>query len=164
MQACADQRNPPALAHKPAAPPAVVLPEPPPVLLTTPAPPDHPHDDQPAGHRRAMRAGGWALIGVGVLAAGAAAVLAWEAHDNQTQLNQYLSSHPDLFRWTGQPKSLYEDGRNDATAAQWCGAVAALAGAGGAALLIISRPPASTDGPVAASGPRTTLVGWSGRF
>ena len=78
-----------------------------------------------------MRATGWALIGVGVLAASAAAVFAWRAHDAQEALNSATT-------WTLDQQSLEDDGRQDAALARWCGVAAALAGGGGAALLVVS--------------------------
>jgi hypothetical protein len=101
------------------------------------------------------------LVGAGVLAAGAAAVLGWEAHDNQTELNG------DIQRgalWTDHQQSLLENGPRYATAARWCAAVAAAAGVGGAALLIISRPPVASGGDAANASRHATLIGWSGTF
>jgi len=164
MQACADQRAaataPPKLTPPP---PAAAASPPPAVLVRTPAPTDRPEGDHPSGHRRAMRAAGWTLVGAGVLAAGAAAVLAWEAHDKQAELTQDLRKmvHPE---WTEHEKSLYDDGPRYATAARWCGAIAAAAGAGGAALLIIARPPATGGSAAANTAFPATLIGWSGNF
>ena len=98
-----------------------------------------PADDPGRGRRRAMRATGWALIGVGVLAASAAAVFAWRAHDAQEALNSATT-------WTLDQQSLEDDGRQDAALARWCGVAAAVAGGGGAALLVVSRPTATPPG------------------
>jgi hypothetical protein len=122
--------------------------EPAPLVQTTPAP----AHDAARGRRRAMRVTGWALVGVGVVAAGAAAVLAWQAHSIQEELKTGTT-------WT---QSREDEGRQAATLARWFGAAAAVAGGGGAALLIITRPAAATgDAP---GGAATALVGWSGTF
>ena len=99
-----------------------------------------------------MRITGWTLVGVGVVAAGAAAALAWRAHNIQEELSTGTT-------WS-QPRE--DEGSQAATLARWFGAAAALAGGGGAALLIVTRPTAATgDAPGSAA---TTLVGWSGTF
>ncbi len=89
MQACADQRtrrtNPLELRT---APPAQT---PPALVVSPPGPADH-QEVRPANHRRAMRAAGWAAIGVGVVAAGVAAAYAWEAHHIQEELQGQVNT------------------------------------------------------------------------
>jgi len=175
MQACADQRaprpkpvEPPPPAPPPQAPPALVPPAPAPPVLVVSNP--VPLEDRPVNHRRALRAAGWAALGVGVVAAGVAAAYAWEAHhiqgelqdELQGQLNTALSQRSP---WTETEQSQYMEGTRDASRAWWCVGAAALAGAGGGALLILSRPPAA-GGAVAGtpSESRGALIGWSGTF
>ena len=99
-----------------------------------------------------MRITGWTLVGVGVVAAGAAAALAWRAHNIQEELDV-------TKKWT---QSREDEGKQAATLARWFGAAAAVAGGGGAALLIVTRP---TPAPGDAQGSgATALVGWSGTF
>jgi tetratricopeptide (TPR) repeat protein len=167
MQACADQRAPrpkplelaPAAPPTPA-PPALVPPAQAPAALvvSTSVPPE----DRPVNHRRALRAAGWATIGVGVVAAGVAAAYAWEAHHIQGELQDDLSQSAN---WTPAQQSQYLEGNRDASLAWWCVGAAALAGGGGGALLILSRPPAAA-GVVAGtpSEPHVALIGWSGTF
>lgn len=156
MQACADQRapRPKPLELGAPAPPAQA---PPALVITTPSPADH-QEARPATHRRAMRAAGWAAIGVGVVAAGVAAAYAWEAHQIQGELNTALSHGSPT--WTDL-QSRSQEGSRDASRAWWCAGAAALAGGGGAALLILSRPPAAAG---ATSEPHVALLGWSGTF
>ena len=159
---------PPALATAPAeaAPPApTATPEPVKLAIADQAPPGQaapvvvgsqgstsPADDAERSRRRAMRITGWTLVGAGVLAAGTAAVLAWQAHSIQEELNTGDT-------WT---QSREDEGRQAATLARWFGAAAAVAGGGGATLLIVSRPTAAPgDAPRTAA---TALVGWSGTF
>jgi tetratricopeptide (TPR) repeat protein len=157
MQACADKRSPPPApvrlgldeAPRPAAaPPAAVV--------SLPAAPEEKH---PGSHRRALRLGGWAAVGVGVVAATAAAILAWEAHSIQDDVNS------DIAKGLGWPsvQPRYDEGQNDASRARWCAGIAAVAGAGGATMLILSRPPAGS-GATATAEPRATFIGWSGTF
>lgn len=157
MQACADQRS----QSHPAAPVKLSLtqpapPEPASVVVSPPVTPPQPQAN-PRSHRRALRVAGWASVAVGVVAAGAAAVLAWEAQNIQDELNGELSKGGT---WTMEQQlrypSRYQEGSRDAHGAWWCAGVAALAGAGGAALIIISRPPSA--------GSQATLVGWAGSF
>ena len=175
MQACADQRasrpkpvEPAPVAPPTVAPPALVPPalappaEASPALVSTPVPPE----DRPVNHRRALRVAGWAAIGVGVVAAGAAAAYAWEAHHIQGELQAELNadlSPQNPMSWNYQ--SQYLEGTRDASRAWWCVGAAALAGGGGGALLILSRPPAAA-GAVAGtpSEPHGALIGWSGTF
>ena len=107
-----------------------------------------------------MRVAGWTLIGAGVIAAGVSAALAWQAHQNQNQINQAIEFG------TPWQRSVADDGQRDATWARWLGAAAAVAGGGGVALLIVSRPPPTT--PAMAGDPTwratTALLGWSGTF
>jgi tetratricopeptide (TPR) repeat protein len=156
MQACVDQRNPPPapakLAPPERAPPAAT---PPAVVLSVPATSGN-TDDDPARDRRAMRTGGWALIGVGVVAAGAAAVFAWKAHNIQDQIDAELSQSNV---WSPEQNSRYGAMNNDALVSYLCAGVAALAAGGGATLLIVSRPPAAAGGETHAA-----LIGWSSRF
>ncbi len=157
MQACADQRahrtNPLELT---AAPPAQT---PPTLIVSPPAPSDH-QEVRPANHRRAMRAAGWAAIGVGIVAAGVAAAYAWEAHRIQGEVQDQLNAAQKQMKpWTGQSQSL--EGSRDASLARWCAGAAALAGGGGATLLILSRPPAASGAP---SEPHVALLGWTGTF
>jgi hypothetical protein len=185
MQTCVDKRGgapvemkpevspaPPALTTTPveATPPApTATPDPVRLTIAEPAPgaqappaavssqsPTSPADDAGRGRRRAMRITGWTLVGVGVLAAGTAGVLAWQAHNIQEELN----TGPI---WS-QPRE--DEGRQAATLARWFGAAAAVAGGGGAALLIVTRPAAATGDAAGsqASHAATTLVGWSGTF
>jgi len=174
MQTCAEQQRPAAAAEQPpattspaasasaAAPNAVQLAitERPPTEQAAPAVAaptitTSAAEDSARGRRRTMRIAGWALVGVGVLAASAAAAYAWEAHDIQEELNAKAQF----------PLSRYQEGERDATRARWFGAAAALAGAGGATLLIVARPPgASADAP-GNTGPRAAaLVEWTGTF
>jgi tetratricopeptide (TPR) repeat protein len=193
MQTCADKRTGAAAETKPeAASPAVTTAPaeaPPPGSTATPGPvqltiadpgpaaqpapvvvasqgPTSPADDSGRGSRRTMRITGWTLVGVGVLAAGAAAVFAWQAHQAQEELNTTLAAPSPTVSLSPEQRSLDEEGRRDATLARWFGAAAALAGGGGAALLVISRPPAATGNVPgsAASHAATALVGWSGTF
>src|SRR5450631_2831937 len=162
MQACADQRAPrPApLVLAPAAPPAQA----PPALIGSAPVPSSREEDRPVNYRRALRVAGWASIGVGVIAAGVAAVYAWEAHhiegEQQGQVNTAIQQG---MLWNGQ--SQYLEGSRDASRAWWCAGAAALTGGGGAALLILSRPPAA-GGAMAGtpSEPHMALIGWSGTF
>jgi len=169
MQACVEKRGGPAAAAPQDGPTAesaaaetvtvpltIADPTPPPpappAVSITQAP-TAPAADAARGRRRAMRVAGWTMVGVGVLAASASAVFAWQAHSIQEDL-----SKSDRYEPTRE-----EEGRHDATLARWFAAAAALAGGGGAALLIVSRPaPAPGDG--AASHATTALVGWSGTF
>jgi tetratricopeptide (TPR) repeat protein len=177
MQGCVDQRPaakapvqpvaaPP--APRPAAPltPAPIeaappVDRPPPLLSPSPA------RAAPAGevrHARARRIAGWALIGAGVVAAGAAAALGWQAHHLQGELNADLARDP---RWTSGLQSLDDDGRRDAAAAWWCGAAAALTAGGGATLLMLSRPSPEAERAAASRPPplrAIALFGWSGVF
>jgi hypothetical protein len=104
-----------------------------------------------------MRVTGWTLVGVGVVAAGAAAVLAWQAHNIQEDLNAAKS-------WSSAEDLREEEGRRDATRARWLGLAAAVAGGGGATFLIVSRPTAGKGAPDAAASHATALFGWSGTF
>ncbi len=160
MQACAEERNPP---PAPAAPrlEAQELPRSVPpagVIVSAPTTPSQP-EGQPHSHRRAMRAGAWAAMGLGVLAAGAAGALAWEAH----RVQQDLQSHPQSFDWR-EVQSKVSLGQNYATGAQLCAGVAALATGGSVTLFILSRGPAGPDSGAAAAQPRVGLVGFSGTF
>jgi tetratricopeptide (TPR) repeat protein len=170
MQACADplKQTAPATAP-PAEPPTASTTAPAPVQLTiadpapvAPAPvavstqsSTSPADDAGRGRRRAMRITGWTLVGVGVVAAGASAVLAWQAHNIQEEINSGT--------WS---QSRENEGRRDASRARWLGAAAALAGGGGAALLIVSRPPPALGSAAGSAAPHaaTALLGWSGTF
>ncbi|HVY37167.1 MAG TPA: hypothetical protein VHM31_04510 [Polyangia bacterium] len=174
MQACVDRRKAEAASapSPPAAEPsetAPVLPPPSPVTAPAAAPavalasPPAPSGDESDSHRRrVMRIAGWTLVGAGVVAAGAAAAFAWEAHQHQNELNEKIDGH---VPWTGGPQSLADAGERDASWARWLGAAAAVAGGGGVALLIVSRPPAAAGG-VGGSPPpaATALLGWSGTF
>src|SRR5450631_2923676 len=147
MQACADQRatRPAPLVLAPAAPPAQA----PPALVVSPPGPSGHEEDRPVNHRRALRVAGWASIGVGVIAAGVAAVYAWEAHHIQGELQGDVNSTlSQKTTWTQAQQSRYQsqylEGSQDASRAWWCAGAAALAGGGGATLLILSRPPAPT--------------------
>lgn len=167
MQTCVDQQKATAPAEVPPAEPptaAATAPGPVPSAIADPAPvapppvvvgaqsPTSPADDAARGRRRAMRITGWTLVGVGVVAAGAAAALAWRAHNIQEELN---TGHT----WS---KPREDEGSQAATLARWFGAAAAVAGGGGAALLIVTRPTAATgDAPGSTA---TALVGWSGTF
>lgn len=161
MQACADQRARQTKPVELAAPPPAQAP--PALVVRPPSPADHP-EGPPSNHRRALRAAGWAAIGVGVVAAGAAAAYAWEAHhiegEQQSQINTAIH---DGMPWDGQ--SQFQEGSRDATRARWFAGAAALAGAGGATLLILSRPSAAT-GAVGGTpaGLNVALIGWSGTF
>lgn len=115
-----------------------------------------PSADPARGRHRTTRIAGWGLVGVGVVAAGAAAVLSWQAHGIQEDLN-----NSDTWRHDSQSRE--DEGRRDATWARWCAAAAAVAGGGGAALLVISRPTAAS-GSAAAPRPSSALIGWSGTF
>jgi len=167
MQTCADQQKATAPAEAPAAepptapatapgpvPPAIADPAPlgpPPVVVGSQIPPGS-AEDAGRGRRRAMRITGWALVGAGVVAAGAAAVLAWQAHNIQEELSATTT-------WT---QSREDEGKQAATLARWLGAAAAVTGGGGAALLIVTRPTAASgDTPGSAAA---ALVGWSGTF
>jgi tetratricopeptide (TPR) repeat protein len=168
MQTCVDKQTPstkpeespstpPDPATAPAEAPAAAATGPVRLAIAEPAPPvqapPSPADDSGRGRRRAMRVTGWALVGVGVLAAGTAAVLAWHGHSIQEELNTTGS------RWT---QAREDEGRQASTLARWFGAAAAVAGGGGAALLMVTRPTAATgDAPGTASA---ALVGWSGTF
>jgi len=125
----------------------------PPAVVASPSP-SSVADDSGRGRRRAMRFTGWALIGASALAATAATVYAWQAHNIQEEINTGT-------RWT---QSREDEGRRDATRARWFGAAAALAGGGGAVLLIISRPTAATEPGSTAPHAAAALVGWSGTF
>jgi len=190
MQTCVDKQSatkpeqsppaPAAVAKAPAeaAPPPTAAPDPARLAIAEPAPlaqappavvgsqiSTSPADDSGRGRRRAMRVTGWTLVGVGVVAAGAAAVFAWQAHNIQEELNAAINA-PDPVLLPSNQRSLDEEGRRDATLARWFGAAAALAGGGGATLLIVSRPTAATgDAPGStASHATTALLGWSGTF
>ncbi len=163
MQACADQR-----ARRPNTPdltapaPRVLVPptSAPPALVINPSGPADHQEVRPADHRRALRAAGWAAIGVGVVAAGVAAAYAWEAHhiegEQQGQVNAAIQH---MMVWNGH--SQYLEGSRDASRAWWFAGAAALAGGGGATLLILSRPSAAAGAP---SEPHVALIGWSGSF
>lgn len=161
MQSCVDRRNPPRPPVKLAAPEPVRPSSAAGVIVR--APELSVHREPAPSHRRAMRVTGWALLGVGVVAAGAAVALAWEAHNIQNEVNGGLQPQKDgvLPTWTSALASRANDGQNDANRAWWCAGAAALAGGGSAALLILSRPAAGTD---AQGPPRAALVGWSGTF
>ena len=61
------------------------------VTVASPTPGSPP--DESGRHRQhAMRVAGWTLVGAGVIAAGVSAVLAWQAHQNQNQINQAIKS------------------------------------------------------------------------
>ena len=173
MQACVDQQRPAEAEQAPAATsPAASAPAaaPNPVQLAiTERPPAEraapavaaptlatsPAEDSARGRRRTMRIAGWVLVGAGVLAASAAAAYAWEAHHIQEELNAAKEF----------PLSRYDEGERDATRARWCGAAAALAGAGGATLLIVARPrPVTADAPGNAGPQAAALLEWTGTF
>lgn len=159
MQACADQRKSPPppvnLAVK-----EVVHPEPPAGVVVsapvTPASAEH-----RGGHRRAMRVGGWALVGVGVVAAGAAVAFAWKAHSLQNQLTNEVQSQSAY--WSALQPQITE-GENDASRAWWCAGLAALAAGGGTTLLILSRGPSEGAIPSATAQPQARVLGFSGTF
>jgi tetratricopeptide (TPR) repeat protein len=160
MQTCADRRNPPPPPAPPPPPVRLSLEEaprsvapPPAMVISTPAKPE----THPVHHRRALRITGWASIGVSIVAAGAAVAYAWEAHHIQDEF-----SMPADWKTVRQP--LYEEGTRDANRAWWCAGAAALTGAGGTALLVISRPPTAGVSAPATSAPPTTLIAWSGTF
>jgi tetratricopeptide (TPR) repeat protein len=156
MQTCADQRNKPPAPVKLAVEEPARQPAPPPaVVISTPAVSDHP-EPHPPGHRRLMRASGWALVGVGVVAAGVAAAYAWKAHDIQDQLNSQIAQG-DVWGTTQASQDAQRS--HDAAWTYWSASVAALAGAGGATLLIVSRPPAASSAET-----HTALLGWTGAF
>ncbi len=163
MQACVARQSPPAAAPARLNLQETARPDPPAgVAVTAPVP--TPEEQHPRRPRRALRVGGWSLLGASVVAAGAAAVLAWEAHDIQNEVNADLQRARTV--WSGDLAARAGEGQNDATRAWWCAGVAALAGAGSGALFLLSRPPAAAgDSPVTASA-RTpgALVGWSGSF
>jgi tetratricopeptide (TPR) repeat protein len=169
MQACADQRAPrPKPLDLSAAPPPPLVPpaSAPPALVVTTSGPSDQQEGRPANHRRALRAAGWASIGVGVIAAGVAAAYAWEAHhiqgDLQGELNTALAQKNPT---SNDVQSQYLEGNRDASRAWWFAGAAAVAGGGGAALLILSRPPAAAGGVSSApSEPHVALIGWSGTF
>ncbi len=161
MQACVARRSPPA-APVQLNVQEVTRPEPPAGVVVG-APVEAPAPDHPPSHRRAMRAAGWTLLGVGLVAAGAAAVLAWQARSIQNELNADLQQ--TTFVWGPAQAARARDGQNDANRAWWCAGLAAVAGAGSGALFLLSRPAARADGPVTASiQTRGGLVGWSGSF
>ena len=184
MQACAEPRKPTAPPEAPpaepptASPTATTAPAPvqltiadpapvaPPVAVTTQTA-TSPADDAGRGRHRAMRISGWTLVGVGVVAAGASAVLAWQAHNIQEELNSEINE-PSVspMEWSGGRQSRVDEGSRDAALARWFGVAAAVAGGGGAALLIVSRPPPATGSAAggAASHAATALIGWSGTF
>lgn len=157
MQACADQRKPPPAP----APPRLEIKEPvvparpAGVVVSAPAAPAQPREQSPS-HRRAMRAGAWTALGVGVLAAGVAAAFAWQAHGIENQLES------EQLLWS-DVQSRVSEGQRDATAARLCAGLAALAGGGSVALFWLSRGPADDSGPPAAQ-PRAGLAGFSGTF
>ncbi|MES1206937.1 MAG: hypothetical protein ABUS79_13455 [Pseudomonadota bacterium] len=170
MQTCVDRRKadrataaPPPVPVPPPAPPPTVADRTPaldPPVVTVASPSPDPREDDRRRSRRLMRVGGWALVGAGVVAAGVAAALAWQAHDDQNQLNQAITLQ------TPWQRSVADQGQRDATWARWLGAAAAVAGGGGVALLIVSRPPPPAGGLAGAPPSRGTaaLVGWSGTF
>jgi tetratricopeptide (TPR) repeat protein len=184
MQACAAQRpaapageTTPAETPPPAPPPAPepkldtlqlaaadpTAASPPPAAVATQSP-TAPAEDAGRGRRRAMRVAGWTAVGVGVLAAGASAVFAWQAHSIQEDLNNEIQAGGSP--WTPDKQSREAEGQGDATRARWFGAAAAVAAGGGATLLIISRPAPATQGATASatSASTTALIGWSGTF
>jgi tetratricopeptide (TPR) repeat protein len=171
MQACADQRTrrraPLDLAAPPPPAPSQPAVVPPALFVSTPGPADH-QEDRPLNHRRALRAAGWAAIGVGVVAAGLAAAYAWEAHHLQGELQGQLDtalSQNKTATWNADQQSQYLEGTRDASRAWWCAGAAALAGGGGVTLLILSRPPAAVGAVAGApSEPHLALIGWSGSF
>lgn len=161
MQACVERRHP-----APPAPVKLTAPEParpaPPAAVVVSAPNPPPGEPAPS-HRRALRATGWALLGLGVASTAAAVALAWEAHNIQNELNGDLQTKPGMVppTWTSDFASRASDGQNAATGAWLCAGFAALAGGGSAALFILSRPAAERDGP---GQSRAALLGWSGTF
>ena len=176
MQACVEKRGGTAAAPPEEAPaaesatttvpmpltiadPAPPAPAPPAVAITQA--PTAPAADPARGRRRAMRITGWTMVGVGVLAAGASAVYAWQAHSIQEDLNAAVNQQPSSTPIKDQ-RTLEEEGRQDATLARWFGAAAALAGGSGGALLIVSRPTAAPG--TGASHAAAALFGWSGTF
>jgi hypothetical protein len=113
-------------------------------------------DPVPAGRRGhpGLRAGAWGLLAVAVLAAGACAYLTWRA-----------SADADYSGVTfGTPRfgDQWQDGPRDQRWARGAGVAAIIAGAGGAALMMMSRPepaPAAGGRPGWGAGP-----GWRWRF
>ena len=178
MQTCVDQQRAAAAEPTPlpVSPSAASPPAPGPVQLaiTDHAPPDpappvaaaptittSPAEDPGRSRRQTMRVGGWVLLGVGVLAASAAAAYAWQAHNIQEELNADLASPAPT--WGSEQRARDEEGRRDATRARWFGSAAALAGAGGTALLIVARPPGG-DAPGSAASHAAAFAEWSGTF
>ncbi|HXJ23403.1 MAG TPA: hypothetical protein VMT03_24530 [Polyangia bacterium] len=157
MQTCADQRAPHPAAVKltPPEPARGAVTPPPAVVLSAPATSGNTAAYPTNNHRRTMRTGGWALIGVGVVAAGTAAVFAWKARDIQNQINAELGQSAT---WTAPEQSQSAQLSSYASRTYWSAGLAALAGGGGATLLILSRPPA------AAGESHVALLGWSGNF
>lgn len=162
MQACVDRRNPPTPAPVKLTPPEPARPVAPAGVIAS-APANPVHDEPAPSHRRGMRVAGWALLGAGVVATGAAVALAWHAHSIQNELNGDLQRQSGGVPtwWTSSLAARATDGQNAATGAWWCAGFAALAGGGSAALFILSRPAAEHD---AAGQSHTALLGWSGTF
>ncbi|MEP6655443.1 MAG: hypothetical protein ABJA82_18910 [Myxococcales bacterium] len=128
--------------------------------MSEPVPPQ-----EKSGARRLARVSGWALLGVSVVSAGAAAVLAWKAAQLQSEASQdletLLNSKPPL--WSRDSQSRIDEGVRDAHLARWCAAAAALSASGGATLLIMFRSP-SSPGEAARPHDAAALAGWSGVF
>ena len=127
----------------------------PPVVADSQSP-TSPADDSGRGRRRAMRVTGWALVGVGVLAAGTAAVLAWQAHDIQEELNTGDDLDPGprgRGQTSGLPGAVVRGGRR--------------AGRRRGRRAADRHPSDGGDGGRPggqASHAATALVGWSGTF
>ncbi len=182
MQACVDRQKAEAKAESttaappPAPDPAVVAApapalavadrtpanDPPIVAVAAPIPGER-EDDSGRPHR-VMRVASWALVGAAIVAGAVAAALAWQAHDDQNQLNQAIDQNTPWDRSSWDPVA--QRGHRNATWARWLGAAAAVAGGSGVALLIVSRPTAATAPIAGAPAPQSTmaLIGWSGAF
>jgi hypothetical protein len=95
---------------------------------------------------------GWTLVGTGVVAAGAAAYLAWRA----ASIDDELSGKRRVV-WDEALMQRHDQGERDALWARISAAGAVLLGGGGVAVLVLSRPGPEPGSPVA-------LLGWSGGF
>ncbi len=161
MQACADERKPPAPAPRLEGKEATLPAQPAGVIVRTSETAAQPEDNS-HNHRRAMRAGAWTGMGVAILAAGAAAILEAEAHSIQTRLNNDLS-RPD-FLWTDQQQRQANEGEHYAIGAWLCVGLSAVAAGGSATLFILSRSPDSGGAPSVSAQPHARFIGFSGTF
>jgi len=169
MQACLDRLAATAQAAPPAAPklapPGAAPSSPGPALaLQTPPPPSGadlhttaPPPSRPETHSARARMAGWALAGVGAMAAGTAAFLAWRAAANSAQVEKEVQTKNKSYD-DPTVKSLIGDGERDARWARYLGLGAALAGGAGITVLIVTRH--------AEPGQRQTaaVIGWSTDF